>query len=208
MDHKGLLERYALVSDQVDKGELTVVLSELEKLLQSEASGSVVEFGCYAGTTSLFVRRLLDIYNDEREFHVYDSFEGLPEKSDHDRSPTGEQFRAGELAVSKKEFIQHFRKAHLKLPIIHKGWFDVLGASDVPEEITFAFLDGDYYDSVLIPLQLMEGKLRQGAVIIVDDYGNLALPGARRAVDEWRNKHQHMISAFHEQQSLAIIKLK
>ena len=55
-----LLVKYPIISDQVDAKELRVLLRELEKVLRGGAAGNIVEFGCYIGTTSLFIRRLLD----------------------------------------------------------------------------------------------------------------------------------------------------
>ena len=55
-----LLSQYPLISNQVDRAELGVVLNELEQALRRSSTGTVVEFGCYIGTTSLFIRRLLD----------------------------------------------------------------------------------------------------------------------------------------------------
>lgn len=196
-----LIQKYGIVSDQVDGAELAVVLRELVQAIDT-ADGAVVEFGCYVGTTSLYIRRLLDMSGQDRAFHVYDSFEGLPHKTSADQSPLGEQFRAGELAVSKKAFVREFQKPGLKLPVIHKGWFDDLTPEDAPEPIAFAFLDGDYYQSIKTPLELITPKLATGAVVVVDDYGNQALPGARRAVDEWCRKHGKSVS---EVQSLAVI---
>lgn len=202
MSFEDLIKRYGLVSNQVDERELAVILGLLEKSLN--ATGAVVEFGCYAGTTSLYIRRVLDGYRDEREFHVYDSFEGLPHKSSEDASPVGEQFKAGELSVGKKQLIENFKKAHLKLPIIHKGWFSDLKATDVPEQIAFAFLDGDYYQSIKTSLKLIENKLAVGAIIVVDDYSNEALPGASKAFDDWANSRNLRITAVN---SLGVVKL-
>ncbi|HWB38626.1 MAG TPA: TylF/MycF/NovP-related O-methyltransferase [Candidatus Saccharimonadales bacterium] len=175
-----LLAKYPLVSDQVNQRQLEVILTELEKCLS--LNGAIVEFGCYIGTTSLFIRRLLDLRNDSREFHVYDSFEGLPAKTDQDESVAGDQFQAGELAVSKKQFLNEFRKANMRPPIIHKGWFSDLTATDVPGKIAFAFLDGDFYESIRDSLKLALPRMVAGAVIIVDDYGREALPGVTKAV--------------------------
>ena len=118
-----LLRSYPIISDQVDERELRVLLRELERLLRAGCQGSVVEFGCYVGTTSLFIRRLLDAYQHAGAFHVYDSFAGLPEKSAQDASAAGEQFVAGELAATRKGFLQQFKKARLRPPVVHKGWF-------------------------------------------------------------------------------------
>jgi len=184
MQSSELLQKYGLISDQVDKEQLSVILAELERVLAASTEGAVVEFGCYIGTTSLFIRRLLDARNDSREFHVYDSFEGLPPKSAEDESRAGEQFVAGELAVSKKQFMQQFQKAGLRPPVIHKGWFGELMSAEVPERIAFAFLDGDFYESIKDSIRLVRPRLAPGSTIVVDDYAREALPGAKKAVDE------------------------
>ena len=179
------------------------MLRELEMVLQSGATGNVVEFGCYVGTTSLFIRRLLDAYNFTGEFHVYDSFAGLPEKTQADASVAGEQFKAGELLAPRKTFIQNFKKASLKLPIIHKGWFADFAPDDVPEDIIFAFFDGDFYESIVDSFRVCDGKFHKKATIVVDDYANEALPGAARAVDEWLKRHPARVAV---ESSLAIIR--
>ncbi len=180
-----LLATYPIISDQVDAKELRVILRELLGVISTK-TGSVVEFGCYTGTTSLFIQRLLHTYS--HEFHVYDSFEGLPEKTYHDQSPAGLQFQPGLLHARKKQFIANFKKANLQLPVIHKGWFSDLHQEDIPDEIIFAFLDGDYYSSINDSLRLITPKLVHGAVIVVDDYASESLPGAKKAFDEWASR--------------------
>ena len=200
-----LLAKYPIISDQVDVKELGVLLRELEKVLQSGVTGNVVEFGCYVGTTSLFIRRLLDAYDFTGEFHVYDSFAGLPEKTQADVSVAGEQFKMGELLALRKTFIQNFKKAGLKLPIIHKGWFADLTLDDVPEDIVFAFFDGDFYESIADSFRACDGKFHEKATIVVDDYSNEALPGAQKAVQEWLKQSQCSIVS---EKSLGIIRIK
>ena len=180
-----LLRHYPLISDQVNERQVSVILTEVQKVLGPGTEGAVVEFGCYIGTTSLFIRRLLDSAGKDREFHIYDSFEGLPPKSSHDASTTGEDFIAGELAVSKKQFLREFQKAHLQPPAVHKSWFADLGAQDVPKKIALAFLDGDFYSSIHDSLKLVVPRMQKGGVIVVDDYGREALPGAAKAVHEF-----------------------
>ena len=185
MHTKAILSQYPLISDQVDKAELSVLLSALERQLATDLQGSIVEFGCYTGTTSLFLRRLLDCYHANNEFHVYDSFEGLPAKSVYDQSPVGVQFKLGELHASKKDFIKQFNKAGLSLPHIHKSWFSDLKLSDIPNDVMFAYLDGDFYESIRDSLKLIRPKLSRNSLIVVDDYANEALPGVAVAIDQW-----------------------
>ena len=217
MHHMRMLDKYGLISDQVNKLELGVILREFERILRSGAWGSVVEFGCYEGTSSLYIARLLREYADHHyplvnrqlPFHVYDSFAGLPEKTAKDSSPAGEQFKVGSLRASKKSFIKNFFQAGLDLPVIHKAWFGDLKPADIPRDIIFAFLDGDFYESIMKPLSLIADYLVSGAVIVVDDYHNIALPGVRRAVDEWSGTAQQngRILRLHAEASLAIIHL-
>lgn len=180
----GIIAKYPLISDQVSKEQVRVILDELQRVIARKTPGAVVEFGCYVGTTSLFIRRLLDELDPERPFHVYDSFAGLPEKTPEDASRAGEQFVAGELNASKKQFLQHFQRANLKPPIIHKGWFSELTPGDVPEQIAFAFLDGDFYASIRDSLTLVLPRMSEHSTIVVDDYAREALPGAAKAVHE------------------------
>ncbi len=197
-----LLKKYPIISDQVDAKELRVVLTELEKLLGQGATGAVVEFGCYVGTTSLFIARLLSQFNSSNPYHVFDSFIGLPDKAAQDYSAAGIQFKKGELLATKKQFITNFKKAGLTMPIIHKDWFSEINENDVPNDIIFAFLDGDYYESIKDSLRLITPRLRPGAVIIVDDYVSDALPGAAKATNEWMRGRQWRL---HNQSSLAVI---
>ena len=190
-----------LLSDQVDERELAIILRELEKVLVADVEGDVVEFGCYVGTTSVPMgQRLMTI--DKRLF-VYDSFEGLPEKAQEDQSPTGTQFVAGELSTTKKQLVKNFRRANVPLPTIVKGWFSDVTPAQVPDIISFAYLDGDYYHSVRDPLKLIWGRLSPGAIVLVDDYANEALPGTAKAVDEWLHTHPAKLRVEH---SLAIIR--
>lgn len=178
-----ILNKYPIVSDQVSKNELAVVLGELQTVLKANVSGDVVEMGCYKGTTSLFIQRLLA--GTKKQFHVYDSFEGLPPKTAADTSPLGGQFKQGELRATKAEFITNFKKAGLPLPVAHKGWFSNLGADDIPPQICFAFLDGDFYESIKQSLELVWPRLATSAIVVVDDYSHQGLPGVRKAVGEW-----------------------
>lgn len=184
-----LLDKYPIISDQVVREQLQVILAELGNVLTQGIGGDIVEFGCYIGTTSLFIQRLLQERHENRSFHVYDSFEGLPEKTEQDMSRAGEQFTASELAVSKKQFIREFQKANLPLPVIHKGWFSDLSENDVPAQIAFAFLDGDFYTSIKTSLRLVLPRMQPGGVIIIDDYAREALPGPLKAVQESLPEH-------------------
>ncbi len=188
-----------LLSDQVDEREVEIILRELARTRDVE--GDVVELGCYVGTTSVHLAAKLA--GTGKKLYLYDSFEGLPPKTEQDLSPAGIQFKTGELSTTKSTLINNLKKSGAPMPQIKKGWFKDLKASDLPEKISFAFLDGDYYESIHDSLIVVWPKLTPDAIIIVDDYANEALPGAAKATDEWLRLHPAKIQIEH---SLAIIR--
>jgi O-methyltransferase len=193
-----------IISDQITREGLEVVCRYLEQALDARVDGAVTEFGCYAGTTSLFVRRILDGrgLSDSRPFHAYDSFDGLPPKSTQDNNAAGIDFEPGKLFVSKKDFLQQFRAANLRPPIVHKGWFDQLTDADVPDSIAFAFLDGDFYGSIISSLRLVWPRLSAGGTILIDDYKRETLPGVERAIHDFFQNKAYLLKS---EQNIAII---
>lgn len=196
------IKAFNLVSDQIDYEELSVIIREATTILDVGKVGAFVELGCYTGTTALFISRLIRERAAVNQFHVYDSFDGLPDKVSADNSPAGIQFIAGELKATKQQLIKHYKQAGLPLPTIHKGWFEQLTQPDMPETISFAFLDGDFYTSIYSSLTVITPQLEPGAIIIIDDYTNEALPGARKAADIWAKKHDKHIK---NEKSLGIV---
>ena len=175
---------------QVSEGETAVILSELSEILSHEVTGDVVEFGCYRGDTSLLMQKMLEreYPNSGARLWLYDSFEGLPARTREDASVAGDSFKQGELLVTKREVVERFKKAGLRVPRIRKGFFENLSTDDLPFEIAFAFLDGDLYQSIKTSLELVTPRMNKEGVILVHDYNNPQLPGVSRAVDEWLAK--------------------
>jgi len=169
----------------MDPKRLLVILERLEVVMSLPLNGDFIEFGCFIGTTSLFIQRLLIDKNITREFHVYDSFMGLPHKTIQDASVAGSDFKAGELKASRRELIHNFKKASLPLPRIHKDWFADLKDKDLPDSISFAFIDGDFYQSIIDCLKLTWPRIETEGEIIIDDYNRSNLPGVTRAVEDF-----------------------
>ena len=171
-------------NDQVSREETDKILAIAHENLGVD--GDFVELGCYKGDTSLLLAEIL--VGTNKRLYIYDSFEGLPEKTEADASVVGENFQAGELFVSKREVKERFLRANLPVPVIKKAWFNELSEADLPEQISFAFLDGDFYESIRDSLKSVSGRMVSGGKIIVHDYGTDALPGVTKAVDEWLAK--------------------
>lgn len=200
-------------NDQVTPAETAILLDLAAACLH--LPGDWVEFGCYKGDTSVLLGRLLQQHyplspasaNSARSattprLWLYDSFAGLPEKSPQDLSGAGQHFQAGALTVTKHEVTTKLRRAGLKNTIVKKAWFSDLTPADLPDQIAFAFLDGDLYDSIKTSLRLVAPRLVPGARLVVHDYNNPELPGAARAVDEFLRTHPRTLTVRH---SLAIM---
>lgn len=201
-------------NDQVTSAETAILLDLAAACL--DLPGDWVEFGCYKGDTSVLLGRLLQQHHPISPAHsatsptttptphlwLYDSFAGLPEKSPQDLSGAGQPFQAGALAVTKHAVTTKLRRAGLKHTIVKKAWFSDLTPADLPDQIAFAFLDGDLYDSIKTSLHLVAPRLVPGARLVVHDYNNPELPGATRAVDEFLRSHPKALTVRH---SLAIM---
>jgi hypothetical protein len=120
--------------------------------------------------------------NSEKKLYVYDSFQGLPELSEWEKN-TG--WRAGTLKSSEEILISNFERNNLPLPIIHKDWFKDVPSESIPDKISFAFLDGDFYDSIYDSLEKIYERVSDGGYILFHDYKRNDLPGVKGAIDDF-----------------------
>jgi O-methyltransferase len=177
------------VTDQLSSDEIKTICATLRAIIEKGVEGDVVEFGCYEGGSAVAMQELLKIYDYPKQLWLYDSFAGLPEKTAEDESVRGAQFQRGELKASKARLQRNFIKRDVRLAHVVAGWFFELDPEDLPDQIAFAFLDGDYYESIMDSLKLIWPKLTAGSVVLIDDYQNAALPGVKKAIDEWADRY-------------------
>ena len=185
-------------NDQVSEFETSKILELAEDCLKID--GDYVELGCYKGDTSLLIADV--VRGSGKRLWIYDSFEGLPEKTLEDDSALGRDFQKGALNVTKREVKERFLRAGLPVPVIKKAWFNELKDTDLPEKIAFAFLDGDLYESIKVSLELIGGKMVPGGIVIIHDYKNPALPGVAKATNEWLAKNNKRLECY---QGLAVV---
>ena len=165
------------ISPLVGISQMRYILNNLYSV--KDIPGDVVELACNIGTTALYIRRLLDKLQSDKVYHVYDSFEGLPEPAEVD----GDLCKKGDMKREQTEFIESFISADLVCPIIHKGWFAEIPDSEYPDKICFAFFDGDFFSSILDSFCKVYHKMSPGGIILVHDYEGAGLPGVKKACD-------------------------
>jgi O-methyltransferase len=131
----------------------------------------------------------MNLHGCKKDLHLYDSFKGLPKATRKDRGAIAGK---GAFGVGKWMVIRTFKRFDLKIPKIHAGWFQDTLPDQLPEKICFAFLDGDFYQSIKDSLIHVYPRLTPGAIALIDDY-NLRrrrdnreiFPGVKRACDEF-----------------------
>jgi O-methyltransferase len=161
----------------------------VSQVIAYNVEGDIVELGCNEGQSAVLIQKLIEGLGSSKRLHLYDSFEGLPAISVVD----GTSYKEGDLATTENVVRQNFSRYSLHQPIIHKGWFKDTLPTQLPEKISFAHLDGDLYDSILVSLQHTYPRLAKGAICLIDDYCDPAvypdgwnyLPGVKKACDEF-----------------------
>ena len=173
---------------------------------------AIVECGVGRGRSLISLLTLENYYatlggRSKRKIYGLDSFEGFPEPTKFDISKRKPE--KGEWAYSpsgKYKYSPSFIKeiissADLNAELVNleiiQGFFDQ-SIPKLPEEpIGILHLDGDLYDSVMTPLNLLSKRVTLGGVIVIDDYIVLndpkldPFPGARAAVEEFLLKNKN-----------------
>jgi len=154
--------------------------------------GDVCEFGVAQGRTSALLAN--ELLGTGRVLHLFDSFSGLPAPSNSDEL-IDDIFGLGTLEAY--EGLMSFPpKAvesilnRLEIPrssyVIHPGFIkdSLKNSKSLPNRITFAYIDFDFYDGILDALTFVDKTSSVGTEIIVDDYDYFS-SGAKLAVEHF-----------------------
>ena len=152
------------------------------------SSGCYVECGTWRGGVSFAVMQL---ETKLREFHFFDSFEGLPRAGEKDGAVAMADQAAGRLwhdgnTADAAEFasnVERFRHAKQSVSVA-KGWFqDTLPKFPAGKSISVLRMDGDWYESTMCILRNLFDRLIPEGLVIIDDYYDW--DGCARAVHEY-----------------------
>jgi O-methyltransferase len=145
--------------------------------------GDIAELGTYRGGSA----RLICEAKDERRFHIFDTFEGLPilcKNDDHG------QFEQGKFSSSYdyvKSILEPYPNVHL-----YKGLFPSTAGPIAQYSFSFVHLDADIYESTKEGLCFFYSRMSSGGMILSHDY--TSSPGVRQAFDEFfADKSEHII---------------
>lgn len=170
-------------------------------LMASKVKGDLAECGVFRGSTSRLVVEVMlagGIKTGGREFLLFDSFEGLPDAAVQDAE-------GGDLVHGKEKDDFHLRStrrfsntsAEAVAAVfkswpwisIRKGWMPDVFKGFEDRRYSFAHIDVDLYRSTYDCLEYLVPRMNPGGIIVCDDYLSLRFPGARKAWDEYCDRH-------------------
>jgi len=155
----------------------------------SNVPGAVVECGVWRGGMSAGMATVLGA---GREYHLFDSFEGLPPAKEIDgqsaiawQADKNSPSYYDNCAAEESEAAAAMKMSGASRFELHKGWFDktipLWSANATP--IAVLRLDCDWYESMKVCLSHLMPKVTRGGLIIVDDY--YTWDGCTTAVHEY-----------------------
>ncbi len=173
------------------------VRSCVEAVLSEGVPGDLMECGVWRGGVTVFMKGLLKAYGDlGRNVWVLDSFQGLPAPNLEECPLDYLSYEALKLVGGFSTSLEAVKGNFERFDLLDEqvrfvpGWF----AETVPclqgvDRLAVLRLDADFYESTVVLLEHLYPRLSAGGFIIVDDYG-ISHMGARRAVDEYRERHE------------------
>lgn len=150
--------------------------------------GCVIECGVWRGG---MIAGLAELLGNQREYFLFDSFEGLPAAQAID----GPKALAWQADVNARAYYNNcaapieiarnvMRDSGASQVTFVAGWFrDTLPAFKPPTPIALLRLDGDWYESTMLALTHLYPHIAAKGLIIVDDY--YTWDGCSRAVHEF-----------------------
>lgn len=141
-----------------------------------DVNGSVIECGVWRGG---MIAGIAEVLGNNRNYYLFDSFEGLPEAKEIDGESALAWQADKESAIyydNCKAEMEWAQKAMTLANVQHKtsfikGWFnDTVPQFASDDPIAVLRLDGDWYDSTMVCLEHLFPKVIAGGIIILDDY--------------------------------------
>lgn len=176
-----------------------------EYVIQHDIPGDIVECGVWRGGSSMMMMlKMMAMKDTSRRFFLYDTFEGMVQPGEKDRSATGEMASTTWKESQKDDMNEwcyaslaevqsNIGKCGYPQEKVHyvKGKVEQTIPGNMPQSISLLRLDTDWFDSTYHELKHLFPLLSAGGVIIVDDYGHWE--GARQAVDQYFSENKTKI---------------
>ncbi len=187
----GLIKSENEKSDNSFKQSRFLDLINLVKFtLKKNEIEDFAEIGCWRGHSSYVISCLIKKYSKKKiNFHIFDSFEGLSEKSKFDENLS--KFSDNQLLKirtqfkSDETFVKDKVLGDFNFINTYKGWIPEKFHILENKKFSLVHIDVDLYEPTLESLKFFYPKLIDGGIIICDDYNSKVFDGAKKACDEY-----------------------
>jgi O-methyltransferase len=154
----------------------------------AQVPGNACEVGCFRGLSAYIAaaafRDMRETMGKKLTFHICDSFEGLSEPTVKDAAlgdePAG-RAKAHDYRCSEADVRAHL--AQFDFIEFHKGWIPAPVEKIENERFCYTHVDVDLAEPTRDSIEFLWPRLNPGGVMVLDDYGVMSYPGAKRAID-------------------------
>jgi len=150
---------------------------------------STAECGCWRGHSTHILASIMSAQPGfSGRLHVFDSFEGLSDFKDQDRSSFSPQRQSKDAPRRFRSDLDQVSQRLARFPFvqIHPGWIPSKFPEVEGETFSLVTIDVDLYEPTRDAFRFFYPRLQQGGIMYFDDYGYETFPGAKLAVDEFR----------------------
>lgn len=149
-----------------------------------DVPGSILEVGCFRGTTAAEAYRMLKLWDSERHYVCVDTFSGfVPEQFAEDEElGTDSSYRALFDYNSRRAVERTFKHLGYEKMEVVEGDIAALPDSELPEQISVCLMDVDLAMPIHEGLKKILPNMAPGGIILVDDCeeeGETGWAGAR-----------------------------
>jgi hypothetical protein len=188
-----VLTELAGIGDRVVHPHLATICRIVDSL---PVSGSTIaECGVYQGNSLFAIAHRLRVRRMHTRVLGFDSFEGLPERSQQD----GDIAREGSFNDTRYEEVA--RKAERlgfdNITLV-KGYFDRTLSRYSNESFGLVHLDVDLFESYRTCLEFFYPRMVPGGYIVCDEYDGLTYPGAKIAIDSFLTHKPERLETFED----------
>ncbi len=174
-------------TDNLLRRQRHYTLIQLIRLVMPLTSSALVaECGCWHGLSAYQLAYQLKETGFRNKFIIFDSFEGLSDFREEDTKNNlilDAKKRKKEFACSMKVVQDNLKEFNF---IEYKqGWIPERFSEFSTSKFAFVHIDVDLYQPIKDSLEFFFPRLVSQGIIVLDDYGYLTFPGAKKATDEF-----------------------
>jgi len=167
-----------------------------------KVDGDFVECGVFKGFCSGVILKYLDFQNVPKRAYLYDTFEGLPEKTSTDeerRMWNYSKYDPEAIYIGVLEKFSRYDNVSVIRGIVPDSF-----AEEVPEKISFLHIDMNSVQAEILALQHLFDRVTPGGIIVFDDFGWMCNAGQMSAELEFMNQLDHPILELPTGQGMVI----